>query len=81
MKKISFIIITLVALASFGCTSTTDQKRYELVCCPFTQNNNTYVGMRVLDTYTGEVWLYTGLHRDQDSNWMYSGTPTKLKLK
>lgn len=80
MKKLSFTIIALVALLSVSCTS--DKRRYEIVCAPFTiNNNNTLIGMRVIDTYTGDVWLYTGIHRDQDSNWAYYGNPVKLNIK
>jgi hypothetical protein len=78
MKKIS-VIIGLVSLLSIGCNS--DKRRYEIVSCPFTVNNNTYIGMRVLDTYTGDVWTYAGIRKDQDSNWIYAGNPVKLNLK
>jgi hypothetical protein len=83
MKKTAFTIAAFIALLSMGCGSkdNTDKRRYELVCSPYTMNNNTFVGMRVLDTYTGDVWGYTGPHHDQDSNWTYVGNPTKLNLK
>ena len=79
MKKILFAM-GLVALMSAGCGNT-DQKRYELVTCPFTINNVTYIGMREIDTYTGDVWMYVDMHKDQDSNWTYTGRPAKLNLK
>lgn len=76
MKKTIFVI-GLVALLSGGCAS----GRYELTTCPFTVNGNTYVGMREIDTHTGDVWIYVEMHKDQDSNWTYSGNPTKKNLK
>ena len=80
MRKITFVI-GLVALLSAGCGHNADQKRYEVTTCPFTVNGTTYVSLRELDTFTGDVWLYVDMHKDQDSNWTYSGNPTKLHLK
>jgi len=83
MKKSLFIIVALTALLSFGCGSKddSDKRRYELVCSPYTMNNTTFIGMRVIDTYTGDVWGYTFPHKTVDSNWTYVGNPTKLNLK
>jgi hypothetical protein len=78
MKKITFLI-GLVSLLSIGCNS--DKRRYELITCPYTINNTTYVGMRMIDTYTGDVWRCIDARKDQDSNWIYAGNPTKLNLK
>lgn len=81
MKKTAFILVTLTGLLSIGCNSGEEKRRYELVSSPYTINGNTYIGMRMVDTYTGVVWGYTGFHRDQDSNWTYLGNATKLNLK
>lgn len=79
MKKSLLIIVALTGLLAVGCNS--DKKRYELVCSPYTVNNTTFIGMRVMDTYSGDIWGYTYPHKDQDSNWTYLGNPTKLNLK
>ena len=82
MKKTAYILVTLIGILSIGCSNSGGNKgRYQLVSSPYTINGNTYIGMRMLDTYTGVVWGYTGFHKDQDSNWTYLGDATKLNLK
>jgi hypothetical protein len=81
MKKTAFTIVALVALLSGGCSSNSDKRRYEIVTSSYSMNNNTFIGIRVLDTYNGDVWGYTYPHKDVDSNWTYLGNPTKLNLK
>lgn len=80
MKKLTVVIGFMALLSACG-SSNTDKRRYELVTCPYTINNVTYVGMRMIDTYTGDVWRCVDAHRDADSNWIYAGNPDKLKLK
>jgi len=78
MKKIIFVI-GLASLMSIGCNS--DKRRYELVACPYTRNNITFIGVREIDTYTGDVYMCLDMYKNQDSNWVYEGNPAKMKLK
>lgn len=71
-------MVALAGLLAVGCNS--DKRRYELACSPFSINGNTYIGMRVLDTYTGDVWVYTGIYKSQDSNWTFAGNPAQHSI-
>jgi hypothetical protein len=80
MKKISILVIALSIIIAAGCNKSTDSRRYELSSSVSGNHDNWIVKTYVIDTYTGNTWLFYGLNLNhRDSSWIFLGNPASVK--